>query len=138
MAVGSQRVQWNNSFFKYVRVCTEHVFYNRNIFLYSQKSSYLTLPVLIPDEEKKLSWIFTFTLVCGASKGFMKALKAFQKCTGREGLKSYLVLINPFSTNVSFLYPLKTENLRFFYVFRGYRNEILVEKELNYRSIFCY
>ena len=36
----------------------------------------LNLPVPIPDEEKKLSWIFIFTLVYGASKGFMKALKA--------------------------------------------------------------
>ena len=35
---------------------------------------YLTLPVQIPDKEKKLSQIFTFTLLCGASKGFMKAL----------------------------------------------------------------
>ena len=31
----------------------------------------------IPDEEKTLSWIFTFILLCDASKGFMKALKAF-------------------------------------------------------------
>ena len=40
---------------------------------------YLTFPVLILDEEKKLSYIFIFTLLCGASKGFMKALKAFIK-----------------------------------------------------------
>ena len=39
----------------------------------------LTLPVPIPDEEKKLSQIFVFTLLCGASKGFMKALKVFIK-----------------------------------------------------------
>ena len=26
-----------------------------------------------PDGEKKLSFIFTFILLCGASKGFMKA-----------------------------------------------------------------
>ena len=72
----------------------------------------LTLPVPIPDEEKKLSFTFIFTLLCGASKGFVKALnlKAFikffeapkrsvkikiqlnflfqynlQKCTGQEG-----------------------------------------------------
>ena len=37
------------------------------------------LPVLIPDEEEKLSLIFIFTFLCGASKGFMKALKAFIK-----------------------------------------------------------
>ena len=35
----------------------------------------LTLPVPIPDKDKKLSQIFIFTLLCGASKGFMKALK---------------------------------------------------------------
>ena len=39
----------------------------------------LTLPVTIPDKEKKLSKIFIFTLLCGASKGFMRALKAFIK-----------------------------------------------------------
>ena len=39
----------------------------------------LTLSVSIPDEGKKLSEIFIFTLFCGASKGFMKALKAFIK-----------------------------------------------------------
>ena len=31
----------------------------------------------MPDEEKKLIWIFIFTILCGASKGFMKALKVF-------------------------------------------------------------
>ena len=36
----------------------------------------LTFPVPIPDEEKKSSEIFLFTLLYGASKGFMKALKA--------------------------------------------------------------
>ena len=71
----------------------------------------LTVPVPIPDEEKKLTWIFIFVLLCGTSKDFMKALKAFLKsfqapqrsenknlswflfyynflkCTGREGLR---------------------------------------------------
>ena len=37
---------------------------------------FLTLPLTIPDEKKKLSQIFIFTPLCGASKGFMKALKA--------------------------------------------------------------
>ena len=42
--------------------------------------SRLTLPAPIPDEEKKLTKkISTFTFLCGASKGFMKALKAFMK-----------------------------------------------------------
>ena len=39
--------------------------------------------------------------------------------------------INPFSTNVPLLYPLKTtENLRFSDVFRGYRSGTLVENGL--------
>ena len=38
----------------------------------------LTLSVPIPDEEKKLSQIFIFTLLCGASKGFMRALNALK------------------------------------------------------------
>ena len=33
----------------------------------------------IPDKEKKLTQIFIFTLLCGATKDFMKALKAFIK-----------------------------------------------------------
>ena len=40
----------------------------------------ITLPVPIPEEEeKKWNEIFTFTLLCGASKGFRKTLKAFIK-----------------------------------------------------------
>ena len=36
-----------------------------------------TLPVPILDEERKLIYTFIFKLLCGASKDFMKALKAF-------------------------------------------------------------
>ena len=43
------------------------------------KHEVLTLPVPIQDKEKKLSQIFIFTLLLGASKGFMKACKAFIK-----------------------------------------------------------
>ena len=39
----------------------------------------LTLRVPIPDEEKKFSYIFIFTLLCGPSVGFIKTLKAFIK-----------------------------------------------------------
>ena len=40
--------------------------------------------------------------------------------------------INPCSTNVPLLYPLKTsENRRFSYVFRGYRSGMLVENGLS-------
>ena len=33
----------------------------------------------IPDKKKKLTKVFIFTLLFGASKGFMKAFKAFIK-----------------------------------------------------------
>ena len=39
----------------------------------------ITFLVPIPDEEKILSLIFIFTLSCGASKGFIKALNGFLK-----------------------------------------------------------
>ena len=39
----------------------------------------LALLVPIPDEAKKLTLIFVFTLLCGASKSFMEALKSFMK-----------------------------------------------------------
>ena len=39
----------------------------------------LALPVPIPDEEKNQVKFFSFALLFGASKGFMKAFKAFIK-----------------------------------------------------------
>ena len=39
----------------------------------------LTLSIPTPDEEKKLIYIFIFTLLRGVLKGFMEALKAFIK-----------------------------------------------------------
>ena len=42
----------------------------------------LTFPVSILNKKKKLTKIFIFTLICGASKGFMKAFKAFLKPFG--------------------------------------------------------
>ena len=73
-------------------------------------NGYIPSPIL--DEEKKLTYIFMFPLLCGASKGFMKTLKAFikpfeaqqrsvkikiqvyfqynfLKCKGREGLTKF-------------------------------------------------
>ena len=44
------------------------------------KEKQLTLPVQIPEEKKKLSYIFLFTLFCGASKGFMKSGGTAKKC----------------------------------------------------------
>ena len=39
----------------------------------------LNLPVLILDKDRKLTYFFIFTLLCGASKSFRKALKALTK-----------------------------------------------------------
>ena len=36
-------------------------------------------PVAIPEDERKLTWIFIFPLLCINSKGFMKALKTLNK-----------------------------------------------------------
>ena len=44
--------------------------------------SELTFSVQILDEEGKLSQIFIFTLLCGASKGFMKAFKLILSSSG--------------------------------------------------------
>ena len=60
-----------------------HFFFHNlltNSFKRSSVTSYkylskLTLNVPVPDKVKKLSEIFIFTLLCGASKGFMKALR---------------------------------------------------------------
>ena len=40
---------------------------------------FLIFPVPIPEAERKLIQVFIFTLLCGDSKGFMKALKALIK-----------------------------------------------------------
>ena len=44
-----------------------------------KKAPFLTLNGLIPGKVKKLNKIFIFTLLCDASKGFMKTLKVFIK-----------------------------------------------------------
>ena len=45
--------------------------------------------------------------------------------------QSRISFVNPFSTSVPLLYPLKTsENLRFSDVFRGYRSGTLVKNRL--------
>ena len=41
-------------------------------------NSFLTLPVPIQEEEKTLTEIVIFTLLYGASKGFMKPLEPFE------------------------------------------------------------
>ena len=52
--------------------------YPQNLCVKVNRSK-LTLPVSILDQERKLTWIFTFTHPCEASKGFTKVLKAFIK-----------------------------------------------------------
>ena len=48
----------------------------------------LTRNVLIPDKVKKLSYIFIFTRLCGASKGFIKAfIKPFEAPQTRVKIK---------------------------------------------------
>ena len=44
-------------------------------------TSNVIIPVPIPDEKRKLTYIFTLTLLCGASKSFMKALRVFRSTT---------------------------------------------------------
>ena len=45
-------------------------------------------------------------------------------------LLRFVIVTNPFSINVLIIYPLKTENLWFSVVFRGYRSGTLVENGL--------
>ena len=59
------------------KCCNQPQLLSKEIILKSL--AILTLAVPIPDEEKKLSQIFIFTLLCGAWKGFMKVLKTFIK-----------------------------------------------------------
>ena len=53
-------------------------------------------------------------------------------------LSSSPIMVNPFSTNVPLLYPLKTsENFRFSDVFRGYRSGTLVENGFTTNKTMC-
>ena len=40
---------------------------------------FLTLPVPIPDEERELTQIIIFTILCGPAKGFFEGFKALHK-----------------------------------------------------------
>ena len=64
----------------------------------------LTLPVPIPNEEKKLTSIFLFTLLCGASKGFMKALKVIIKPLKVPHISVKRKIYVNFYFNINFLY----------------------------------
>ena len=57
---------------------------------------------------------------------------AWKRASGMKWINVNLSNFDPFSTNVPLLYPLKTsENVQFFYVFRGYRAETMVETGLS-------
>ena len=43
-------------------------------------SCFWTLPVLISDKDRTLTYIFIFKLLCGASEGFMKAFHKVLRC----------------------------------------------------------
>ena len=49
------------------------------ILFYRVALGHRNTPLTIPDEEKKLNSAFIFTLLCGASKVFIKATKDFIK-----------------------------------------------------------
>ena len=62
----------------------------------------LTLNVPIPDKKKKSTEILIFTLLCGVSKGFMNALKAFMKpFEAPEGSMKIEIQVNLISIQLS-------------------------------------
>ena len=63
----------------------------------------LIYPVAIPDKEKKITSIFIFTLLCGASKVFIKALKAFIKPFEVPQRSVKIKILINFYFNINFL-----------------------------------
>ena len=59
-------------------------------------------PVPIPDEEKTFKLTFIFTLLCGASKGFMRASKAFIKPSETPQRSVKIKIQLNFHFNISF------------------------------------
>ena len=74
--ISSNKRQATNKFHPLISATPQNAVLIRNHNLTVTK---LTIPVPIPEDERKLTQIFIFTLLCGASKDFMKALKVFQK-----------------------------------------------------------
>ena len=60
------------------------------------------LNVPIPDKAKKLSYIFIFTLLCGASEGFMKDLKTFIKPSELPQRSAKIKILLNFYFNTAF------------------------------------
>ena len=72
--------------------------------------------------------LLQFLLIFGPNMTHNVLFFCFSK---KKERKRILFIINPFSTNIPLLYPLKTlENRRFSDVFRGYRCATLIENEL--------
>ena len=63
----------------------------------------LTLSVSFPDEEKKLTQIFIFTLLCDASKDFMMDLKALVKPFEAPQKRVKIKISVNFYFNINFL-----------------------------------
>ena len=64
---------------------------SKQLLLLPKEVKSLTLSVPITEEEKKLSWIFIFTLLCGAWKVFMKAfIKPFEATQRSVTIKIWL------------------------------------------------
>ena len=67
------------------------------------QSQILTLPVPIPDEEKKINLNFIFALFCGASKCFMKDLNvAIKPCEAPQRSEKTKVFKVIFYFNLTF------------------------------------
>ena len=60
------------------------------------------LNVPIQDKAKKLSYIFIFTLLCGASEGFMKDLKTFIKPSELPQRSAKIKILLNFYFNTAF------------------------------------
>ena len=51
----------------------------KQLLIFNILQPLLTLPAPIPDKEKNLTEMFSFTLLCGASKSFMTTSKEVSK-----------------------------------------------------------
>ena len=62
---------------EYYQTCNMKLFCKKSwsvLFVKTLHYRCLTLNIAIPEHERKSTEIFIFTLLCGASEGFMKAL----------------------------------------------------------------
>ena len=79
--------------------------------------SFLTVPVPIPDKDRKSTQIFSFTLLFGASKSLIKALKAFMKpCETLQRSLEIKIYVNVFNTTFWNVWAGRVKVNRSFYV----------------------